>query len=63
LERYKVHTGDEDMDVIASDLTMEVRGRIDRGAAFGIVGGGSARTWVSDIGNLSIASWSETIDD
>jgi hypothetical protein len=33
-------TGEEDIEVIASDLIIELRGRMARGADFGIVGGG-----------------------
>lgn len=32
-------TGEDDIDVIASDLIMELVGRIDRGASLGIGGG------------------------
>lgn len=43
------HTVEEDIDVIANDLTTELMGRIDSGVALGIVGGGS-RIGPSDIG-------------
>jgi hypothetical protein len=46
-------TGDEEIDVIANDLRIEERGRTERGAAFGIVGGGCARTCASS--NFSVA--------
>jgi hypothetical protein len=48
------------MDVIANDLMIEDRGRIERGAALGIVGGGCARTCGSS--NFSVEPWSEVID-
>ena len=34
-----VLTREEEIDVIANDLAIELRGRIDRGATFGIGGG------------------------
>lgn len=52
--------GEEEIDVIANDLMIEDRGRIERGAALGIVGGGCARTCGSS--NFSVEPWSEVID-
>ncbi len=44
-------TGEEDIEVIANDLIMELRGRIDSGADFGMVGGGCEMTGDSESGN------------
>lgn len=52
---------EDDIDVIANDLTMELSGRMESGAALGIVGG--AEIAVSDVGNLSVEECSEAIDD
>jgi hypothetical protein len=49
------------MDVIASDLMTELRGRIDRGAGLGIVDGLWDR--VGSVGNLSVETCSEAMDD
>jgi hypothetical protein len=54
------HTGEEEIDVIANDLTIEERGRIERGRALGIVGGGWER--ISESENLSVEPWSEVIE-
>jgi hypothetical protein len=56
----RIRTGEEDIDVIANDLTIEERGRTERGAALGIVGGGYER--IPESGNLSIEPWSEVIE-
>ena len=47
-----VRTDEEEIDVIANDLRIEERGRMERGAALGIVEGGCART--CDSSNLSV---------
>jgi hypothetical protein len=60
LERGGQHTAEEEIDVIANDLTIEERGRIERGGALGIVGGGWER--ISESGNLSVEPWSEVIE-
>lgn len=52
--------GEEEIDVIANDLTIEERGRIERGCALGIVGGGWRR--ISELGNLCVELWSEVIE-
>ena len=54
------HTGEEEIDVIANDLTIEERGRIERGRALGIVGGGWER--ISESENLSVEPWSEVTE-
>lgn len=46
--------GEEEIDVIASDRMIAVRGRIESGAAFGMLGGGWERTGASDNENLSV---------
>jgi hypothetical protein len=61
LEKRGWHTGEEEIDVIASDLMTELRGRIDRGAGLGIMGGLWDR--VRSVGNLSIETCSEAMDD
>jgi hypothetical protein len=61
LERRRWHTCEEEIDVIASDLMTELRGRIDRGTGLGIVGGLWGR--VGSVGNLSVEACSEAMDD
>jgi hypothetical protein len=61
LERRRWHTGEEEIDVIASDLMTELSGRIDRGAGLGIVGGLWDR--VGSVGNLSVEACSEAMED
>ena len=41
-------TLEDEMDVIANDLIMELRGRIDKGATLGILEGGCERIRDSD---------------
>ena len=60
MDRGGQHTGEEEIDVIANDLTIEERGRIERGCALGIVGGGWRR--ISELGNLFVEAWSEVIE-
>lgn len=45
-------TREEEIDVIANDLMIEERGRIERGAALGIAEGGVER--IEESGNLSV---------
>jgi hypothetical protein len=49
------------MEVIANDLTTELRGSMDRGAGLGVVGGLWDR--VDSVGNLSAEACSEVMDD
>ncbi len=60
MDRRGQLTGEEEIDVIANDLTIEERGRMERGGALGIVGGGWKR--ISELGNLSVEPWSEVIE-
>lgn len=57
-DRRGAHTVEDDIEVIASDLMIEPRGRIESGAPLGIVGCRSGIE-LSDI----VEVWSEAIDD
>ena len=47
-------TGEEEIEVMASDRMTALRGRIERGADFGMLGGGWERTGFSDNEILSV---------
>lgn len=56
-------TGEEDIDIVASDLRMEPRGSIDRGLGFGIEGGDLVTASGSGIENWFVEEWLDTIED
>ncbi len=49
--------------MVASDLNIELRGRIDNGAGLDIFGGNFETSIGSDIVNFSVGAWSEAIED
>lgn len=52
-------TGEDDIEVIASDLIIEFRGRIERGVVFGMAGGDWEITGDPDNGYLTVEASSE----
>ena len=56
-------TREEEIEVMANDLIIALRGRIERGADFGMVEGDWERTGASDKENFSEEAWSAAKDD
>ena len=54
---WKWRTGEDDIEVVANDLSTELEGRIESGGSFGIVAGGFGTTLEFAVGKVFDVTW------